>query len=67
MGFPRTHTDTAPYLRFPINVHGQSSGSLYLTKKDDSSEFTDDEEVQATVLAMAAGIAVENARRLEQR
>jgi GAF domain-containing protein len=66
MGFPRVHPDTAPFLRFPINVHGQSSGSLYLTEPDCSPEFTDDDEVLATVLAMAAGIAVENARRFEQ-
>jgi two-component system sensor histidine kinase DevS len=65
-GFRRAHPDTGPFLRFPINVHGQSSGSLYLTEKDYSPEFTDDDEVLATVLAMAAGIAVEDARRFEQ-
>jgi len=66
MAFRRAHPDTGPFLRFPINVHGQSSGSLYLTEKDYSPEFTDDDEVLATVLAMAAGIAVEAARRFEQ-
>jgi GAF domain-containing protein len=66
IGFPRAHPDTAPFLRFPINVHGQSSGSLYLTEKEQFAlEFTDDDEVTVTVLAMAAGIAVENARSLE--
>ena len=66
VGFRRAHPDTGSFLRFPINVHGQSSGSLYLTERDYSPEFTDDDEVLATVLAMAAGIAVEDARRVEQ-
>jgi GAF domain-containing protein len=64
--FPLAHPHTAPFLRFPINVHGQSSGSLYLNGKDDLPEFTDDDEIHAAVLAMAAGIAVENARPPEQ-
>jgi GAF domain-containing protein len=66
IGFFPAHPNTASFLRFPINVHGQSSGSLYLTEKDDPPEFTEDDEVTMTVLAMAAGVAVENARRLEQ-
>jgi GAF domain-containing protein len=65
-GSPPAHCDTVPFLRFPIDVHGLCSGSLYLTEKDNLAEFTDDDEVTATVLSMAAGIAVENARRLEQ-
>jgi GAF domain-containing protein len=60
------HPDTPPFLRLPIDVHGLCSGSLYLTEKNSSAEFTHDDEVTATVLSMAAGIAVENARRFEQ-
>lgn len=66
IGFFPARSDTASFLRFPINVHGQSSGSLYLTEKDDLPDFAEDDEVLMTVLAMAAGVAVENERRLEQ-
>jgi GAF domain-containing protein len=65
IGFFPAHSDAPPFLRFPINVDGQSSGSVYLTEKQDRPEFTEDDEVLMTVLAMAAGVAVENARRLE--
>jgi GAF domain-containing protein len=65
-GCPAADPDTVPFLRFPIDVHGLCSGSLYLTEKNRSAEFTHDDEVTATVLSMAAGIAVENARRFEQ-
>jgi GAF domain-containing protein len=65
-GFAPAHRETVPFLRFPIDVHGLSSGSLYLTEKSDSAQFTNDDEVTGTVLSMAAGIAVENARRLER-
>jgi GAF domain-containing protein len=65
-GCPAAHPDTLPFLRLPIDVHGLCSGSLYLTEKNSSAEFTHDDEVTATVLSMAAGIAVENARRFEQ-
>jgi GAF domain-containing protein len=59
-------SDMAPFLRFPINVNGQSSGSIYLTEKDDLPEFTEDDEVVMTLLAMAGGVAVENARWVEK-
>jgi len=50
------------YLRLPVHVRGDVFGHLYLTDKDDGSEFTDvDAEVVAAVAA-AAGIAIENAR-----
>jgi GAF domain-containing protein len=65
-GCPAAHPDTGPFLRFPIDVHGLCSGSLYLAEKTSSAEFTHDDEVTATVLSMAAGIAVENARRVER-
>jgi GAF domain-containing protein len=65
-GCPAAHPDTVPFLRFPIDVHGMCSGSLYLAEKTSSAEFTHDDEVTATVLSMAAGIAVENARRVER-
>jgi GAF domain-containing protein len=62
-GFPTAHLDAGSFLRFAIKVHGLSSGYLYLTEKERSTEFTDDDETLVAVLAMAAGVAVENARR----
>jgi hypothetical protein len=60
------HRATVPFLRFPIDVHGLCSGSLYLTEKNNSAAFNDHDDVTGTVLSMAAGIAVENARRLKK-
>jgi GAF domain-containing protein len=61
IGFRPAHPEATSFLRFPIKVHGLSSGCLYLTEKERSTEFTDDDETVVAVLAMAAGIAVENA------
>jgi hypothetical protein len=65
-GSAPAHRATVPFLRFPIDVHGLCSGSLYLTDKNNSAAFNDHDDVTGTVLSMAAGIAVENARRLEK-
>jgi transcriptional regulator with GAF, ATPase, and Fis domain len=57
IGFRPAHPEATSFLRFPIKVHGLSSGCLYLTEKERSTEFTDDDETLVAVLAMAAGIA----------
>jgi signal transduction histidine kinase len=43
-------------------VRGEVFGNLYLTEKLGSAEFTEEDEATAVTLAMAAGIAIENAR-----
>jgi signal transduction histidine kinase len=54
------------FLGVPIEVRGEVYGSLYLTDKIGSSEFTDEDQALVEALAVAAGMAIENTR-LHQR
>jgi signal transduction histidine kinase len=50
------------FLGVPISVRDTVYGNLYLTDKIGWSEFTRDDEALIGALAVAAGIAIENAR-----
>jgi len=65
-GFPPNHPPMTSFLGVPIKVRGEVYGILYLTDKTGWSEFTKDDESLVEALALAAGIAIENAR-LHQR
>jgi len=65
-GFPPGHPPMTSFLGAPIRVQDRVYGNLYLTDKIGADEFTADDEAVIDALAMAAGIAVENAR-LHQR
>jgi signal transduction histidine kinase len=65
-GFPSGHPPMTSFLGAPIRVQDRVYGNLYLTDKVGADEFTSDDEAVIEALAMAAGIAVENAR-LHQR
>ncbi len=65
-GFPANHPPMGSFLGVPIRVRDDVYGNLYLTNKLGWSEFTSDDEALVGALAMAAGIAIENAR-LHQR
>jgi GAF domain-containing protein len=60
------HEGVTSVLRSPIDVHGQFSGSLDLAVKEESLDFNAEDDLVLRVLATAAGIAVENARRREE-
>jgi signal transduction histidine kinase len=66
VGFPPGHPPMASFLGAPIKVRDQVYGNIYLTDKIGADEFTADDEIVIEALALAAGIAVENAR-LNQR
>ena len=66
VGFPPHHPPMTSFLGVPIKVRDGIYGNLYLTDKIGWSEFTRDDEALVAALALAAGIAVENAR-LHQR
>ena len=66
VGFPPNHPPMTSFLGVPIKVRGEVYGNLYLTDKIGWSEFTRDDEALVEALALAAGIAIENAR-LHQR
>jgi signal transduction histidine kinase len=65
-GFPAHHPPMGSFLGVPIEVRGEIYGSLYLTDKIGSSEFTDEDQALVEALAVAAGMAIENTR-LHQR
>ena len=65
-GFPEHHPSMRTFLGAPILSRGTVYGRLYLTEKEDGSEFTKDDERIALTFAAQAGVAVENARLLEE-
>ncbi|MCD2195238.1 GAF domain-containing protein [Actinomycetospora endophytica] len=62
VGFPHGHPSMHSFLGVPVWVHGEVFGTLYLTEKNASGGFTEDDEGVVTALATAAGVAVDNAR-----
>ena len=66
VGFPPGHPPMTSFLGAPIRVRSQVYGNLYLTDKIGADEFTADDEAVIEALAVAAGIAVENARLHQQ-
>ncbi len=65
-GVPANHPPMTSFLGVPIAIRDEVYGNLYLTDKIGWSEFTNDDEALVGSLAIAAGIAIENAR-LHQR
>ena len=61
-GFPPGHPPMTSFLGVPIKVRDKVYGNLYLTDKIGWSEFTSDDEALIGALAVAAGIAIDNAR-----
>lgn len=66
-GFPAHHPPMKSFLGVPVRVRDEVYGNLYLTDKDNHKEFTADDAAAAGALALAAGIAIENARLHDQR
>jgi signal transduction histidine kinase len=65
-GFPLNHPPMSSFLGVPIKLRDEVYGNLYLTDKIGWSEFTSDDQALVEALALAAGIAIENAQ-LHQR
>jgi signal transduction histidine kinase len=65
-GFPPNHPEMNSLLGVPIGAKGRSIGRLYLTNKQPSGDFTEDDERLVEMFALHAGIAIENARLHEQ-
>ncbi|MEV0183296.1 GAF domain-containing sensor histidine kinase [Streptomyces sp. NPDC050625] len=61
-GFPPHHPAMNTFLGVPIRVRDEVFGNLYLTEKRGGGQF-DEEDVSVTqTLAVAAGVAIDNAR-----
>ncbi|MFK0175102.1 GAF domain-containing protein [Streptomyces xanthochromogenes] len=61
-GFPAHHPPMHSFLGVPIRVREEVFGNLYLTEKRGGAEFDDEDESLLATLAVAAGVAIENAR-----
>ncbi|NGO69190.1 GAF domain-containing protein [Streptomyces sp. SB3404] len=61
-GFPANHPPMRTFLGVPVRVRDQVFGNLYLTEKRGGAEFDADDEAVLTTLAVAAGVAIDNAR-----
>jgi signal transduction histidine kinase len=65
-GFPPNHPPMNTFLGVPIRVRDQVFGNLYLTEKRGGAQF-DEEDISVTsTLAVAAGVAIDNARLYEE-
>ncbi|MEV5012273.1 GAF domain-containing sensor histidine kinase [Streptomyces sp. NPDC056159] len=65
-GFPEHHPPMNTFLGVPIRVRDQVFGNLYLTEKRGGLEFDEDDESVLATLAVAAGVAIDNARLYEE-
>uniref|UniRef100_A0AAU2UXK1 GAF domain-containing protein n=1 Tax=Streptomyces sp. NBC_00003 TaxID=2903608 RepID=A0AAU2UXK1_9ACTN len=61
-GFPAHHPPMHSFLGVPIRVREEVFGNLYLTEKRGGSQFDEEDESVLATLAVAAGVAIENAR-----
>lgn len=65
-GFPPHHPPMHSFLGVPIRVRDEVFGNLYLTEKRGAPDFDEEDEAVVATLAVAAGIAIENARLYEE-
>ncbi|MFH9570693.1 GAF domain-containing protein [Streptomyces sp. NPDC017230] len=65
-GFPPHHPPMNTFLGVPIRVRDQVFGNLYLTEKRGGARFDEEDESVLSTLAVAAGVAIDNARLYEQ-
>ncbi|MFE1972638.1 GAF domain-containing sensor histidine kinase [Streptomyces hygroscopicus] len=65
-GFPPGHPSMHSFLGVPIRVRDEVFGNLYLTEKRGGKEFDGEDEAMLSTLAVAAGVAIENARLYEE-
>ncbi|MFF4505038.1 GAF domain-containing protein [Streptomyces sp. NPDC001401] len=65
-GFPPHHPPMNTFLGVPIRVREQVFGNLYLTEKRGGLQFDEDDESVLATLAVAAGVAIDNARLYEE-
>jgi len=65
-GFPPHHPPMNTFLGVPIRVRDQVFGNLYLTEKRGGAQFDEEDESVLSTLAVAAGVAIDNARLYEE-
>ncbi|NBM19743.1 GAF domain-containing sensor histidine kinase [Streptomyces sp. GC420] len=65
-GIPEGHPPMRSFLGVPIKVRDEVFGNLYLTEKRGGKSFEAEDEAVLSTLAVAAGVAIENARLYEE-
>jgi signal transduction histidine kinase len=65
VGFPAHHPPMRTFLGVPVLLRGVAFGNLYLTEKENGTEFTAEDEEVVKLLAAQAAVAIENARLYE--
>ncbi|MFG2818504.1 GAF domain-containing protein [Kitasatospora sp. NPDC048365] len=65
-GFPANHPPMRTFLGVPVRVRDEVFGHLYLTDKRGGEDFEADDESVISTLAVAAGVAIDNARLYEE-
>ncbi|MEU7133634.1 GAF domain-containing protein [Streptomyces sp. NPDC046261] len=65
-GFPPGHPPMHSFVGVPIRVRDQVFGNLYLAEKQGGADFEDEDEAVLSTLAVAAGVAIDNARLYEE-
>ncbi len=65
-GFPPNHPPMGSFLGVPVALRGRVFGNLYVTEKESSDAFTEEDERVALTLAAQAAVAIDNARRYEE-
>ncbi|MFG2917432.1 GAF domain-containing protein [Kitasatospora sp. NPDC048298] len=65
-GCPAHHPVMRTFLGVPVRVRDEVFGNLYLTDRRSGEEFDADDESVIATLAVAAGVAIDNARLYEE-
>jgi signal transduction histidine kinase len=65
-GFPSNHPEMTSFLGVPIILGNRLLGQIYLTDKEEHTEFTPDDERVIETLAAYAAVAISNARMVEE-
>ncbi|MEU9126917.1 GAF domain-containing sensor histidine kinase [Kitasatospora sp. NPDC048540] len=65
-GVPEHHPPMHSFLGVPIRVRDTVYGNLYLTEKRGGAQFDEEDESVLETLAVAAGVAIDNARLYTQ-
>jgi len=65
-GLPPGHPPLGPFLGMPIRRQGAAVGNLYLAKQPGASPFATDDQANVELLAIHAGVAIENAHLYDE-
>jgi signal transduction histidine kinase len=65
-GFPPHHPPMHSLLGVPVRIGAENVGNFYLTEKEGATEFSAADEELVEMFALHAGIAIQNARLIQE-